>query len=260
MRLIRNKTVATVLSALAVSVLATAQPPWRGRSGGPRRGPELAGPGLEGAGFGFGGAKVVTNAPYSAVGVSTFTQTLSTGNVISRSTCTRVYRDSEGRTRQEFTRNSATCSDTPATIVIRDPVAGVRYFIDEKNKAYRQFTFTAPPSTTTLPPHRPAQPNVQTATLPVQQVLGTGLFAQGSLTTRTIPAGEIGNAEPITVTSITYYSPDLQIVTQSSRDDPRTGKTTYQLTVNSTENPTDATLFQLPAGLTQQQGRGPRAR
>jgi len=77
---------------------------------------------------------------------------------------------------------------------------------------------------------------------------------------RTIPAGEIGNAEPITITSITYYSPDLQIVVQSSRDDPRTGQTTYQLTINSTENPTDATLFQLPASLTQQQRRGPGAR
>jgi hypothetical protein len=148
----------------------------------------------------------------------------------------------------------------PATIVIRDPVAGVQYFIDEKNKVYRQFTFKAPPSTDTMPGNRPAQADVQTATLPHQLVLGTGLLAQGSQTVRTIPAGEIGNSEPITITSITYYSPDLQIVVQSSRDDPRTGQKRYQLTVNSTENPTDATLFQLPAGLTQQQRRGPRAR
>jgi len=252
MRLIRNKIVATVLAALAVSVIATAQPPWVGRFGGR--------PGLEGAGFGFGSGKVVTNAPYSGVEVRTFTQTLSTGNVISRSTCTKVYRDSEGRTRHEITRNSANCSDMPATIVIRDPVAGVQYFIDEKNKVYRQFTFKAPPSTSTMPRNRPAQADVQTATLPHQLVLGTGLLAQGSQTVRTIPAGEIGNAEPITITSITYYSPDLQIVVQSSRDDPRTGQTRYQLTVNSTENPTDATLFQLPAGLTQQQRRGPRPR
>ena len=252
MRLIRHKIIATVLAALAVSVIATAQPPWVGRFGGR--------PGLEGAGFGFGSDKVVTNAPYSGVGVRTFTQTLSTGNVISRSTCTKVYRDSEGRTRQEITRNSPNCSDVPATIVIRDPVAGVQYFIDEKNKAYRQFTFKAPPSTSTMPPNRPAQADVQTATLPPQLVLGTDLLAQGSETVRTIPAGEIGNAEPITITSSTYYSPDLQIVVQSSRDDPRTGQTRYQLTVNSTENPTDATLFQLPAGLTQQQGRSPGAR
>ena len=252
MRLIRHKNAATVLAALAVSVIATAQPPWVGRFGGR--------PGSEGAAFGFGSGKVVTNAPYSGVEVRTFTQTLSTGNVISRSTCTKVYRDSEGRTRQEITRSSANCSDMPATIIIRDPVAGVQYFIDEKNKAYRQFTFKVPSSTSTMPPNRPAQADVQTATLTPQLVLGTGLLAQGSQTVRTIPAGEIGNAEPITITSITYYSPDLQIVVQSSRDDPRTGQTTYQLTINSTENPTDATLFQLPTGLTQRQRRGPGAR
>src|SRR5262245_44060365 len=99
MRLIRHKIVVTVLATLAVSVIATAQPPWIGRFGGR--------PGLEGAGFGFGSGKVVTNAPYSGVGVRTSTQTLSTGNVISRSTCAKVYRDSEGRTRLEITRNSA---------------------------------------------------------------------------------------------------------------------------------------------------------
>jgi len=149
----------------------------------------------------------------------------------------------------------------PATIIIRDPVAGVQYIIDEKNKAYRQLTFKAPPSTSaTRSRNRPAQAGVQTATLTPQLVLGTGLLAQGSQTVRTIPAGEIGNAEPMTITSITYYSPDLQIVVQSSQDDPRNGQTTYQLTVNSTENPTDTTLFQLPAGLTQRQRRGPSAR
>ena len=253
MRLIRHKNVATVLAALAVSAIANAQPPWVGRSGGRPR--------LEGAGFGVGSDEVVTNAPYSGVGVRTLRQTLSTGNVISRSTCTKVYRDSEGRTRQEITRSSANCSDMPATIIIRDPVAGVQYVIDEQNKAYRQSTFKAPPSTGgTMSRSRPAQADVQTATLTPQLVLGTGLLAQGSQTVRTIPAGKIGNAEPMTITSITYYSPDLQIVVQSSQDDPRNGQTTYQLTVNSTENPTDATLFQLPTGLTQRHRRGPGAR
>jgi len=212
---------------------------------------------MGGPGFGFGGGKVVTNAPYSGVAVSTFTQTLSNGNVISESNCTKVYRDSLGRTRVEETRSSSTCSATPSMILIRDPVAGVQYDIDPQNNSYRQITLKAPPARTAPanPPNRPSPPNVQTTTLtPPMPILGTSLFAQGTQTVRTIPAGQIGNAQPINVTSTRWYSPDLQVVIQSSSDDPRRGKSSYQLSNVSTANPAES-LFQLPAGLTQKQGR-----
>jgi hypothetical protein len=262
MSLIRRGTrataIASVVGLLVLSAIATAQGPGRRGFGGP--GGFAGGPGVGGPGFGFGGGKVVANAPYSGVGVTTSSQTLSNGNVIGRSNCTMVYRDSAGRTRQEETPNSTTCSATPQTIVIRDPVAGVQYVINEQNKTYRQFTFkTRPlPPSTALPPNMPTPPNgnqVQTTTLAPQPIPGTSFLAQVTQTVRTIPAGEIGNAQPIIITSITWYSPDLQIVVYSSREDPRAGKTTYQLSNISTANPPDS-LFQLPAGLTQQQGLG----
>jgi hypothetical protein len=254
-------TILSVAGLLVLNMTAAAQGPGRREFGGPGGFP--GGPGFGGPGFGLRGGKVVTNAPYSGMGVTTFAQTLSNGNVISRSNCTQVYRDAAGRTRREETPNSATCSATPQTIVLRDPVAGVEYIINGQNNTYRQFMFKAPPSSTALPsPNRPAPPNagqVQTTNLGTQLILGTSLSAQGTQTVRTIPGGEIGNAQPITITSITWYSPDLQIVVQSSRDDPRAGKTTYQLSNVSTANPADS-LFQLPAGLTQQQGPGGHAR
>jgi hypothetical protein len=64
-------------------------------------------------------AKVVKEAPYSAELVTETNQPLADGNVISRKTSGRVYRDREGRTRQE--------SDTQghdASVFISDPVAG----------------------------------------------------------------------------------------------------------------------------------------
>jgi hypothetical protein len=254
----RATAIASVVGLLFLSTIAAAQGPGRRGLGGP--GGFTGGPGFGGPGFGFGGGRVVTNAPYSGVGVSTFANTLSNGNVINRSNCTKVYRDSAGRTRQEETPNSSTCSATPRTIVIRDTVAGVQYVIDEQNNTYRQFTIKAPPlpPQTGLSPNLPVPPNggqVQTTNLGTQPIPGTGFSAQGTQTVRTIPAGEIGNAQPIIITSITWYSPDLQIVVQSSRDDPRAGKTSYQLSNISTANP-DESLFQLPAGLTQQQGPG----
>ena len=212
---------------------------------------------------GFGGlfqGKVVTNEPYSGVGVTTSKRTLSDGNTINESNCAKVYRDSAGRTRREETRNSATCSATPETILISDPVAGVGYAINMQSKTYRQFTVKAPSAATTPQARtRAANPNEVETSLGAQAISGTSLTAQGTQRVTTIPAGRFGNAQPITITSARWYSPDLQVVTQSSRTDPRDGTTTYQLSNISTAEPAES-LFELPSGLTLEQGRGPRGR
>ncbi len=199
--------------------------------------------------------KTVTGEPYSATGVTTRMQTLSNGNSINESSCAKLYRDTSGRTRREETRNSATCSATPTSIFISDPVAGMAYAINPQNSTYREFTIKAPSAAATAQARtRPANPNEVETALGTQLVAGTSLSAQGTQTVRTIPAGQFGNAQPITITSVRWYSPDLQIVTQSSRTDPREGTITYQLSNLSTAEPEES-LFQLPSGLTLQQGR-----
>jgi hypothetical protein len=204
--------------------------------------------------------KVVTNEPYSGVGVTASKRTLSDGNTINEASCVKVYRDSSGRTRREETRNSATCSATPASIFISDPVAGVEYAIDSQNNTYRQFTIKTPPAGTTPPARKhPTNPNEVQTSLGTTSIPGTSLSAEGTQTVTTIPAGEFGNAQAITITSIRWYSPDLQIVTQSSRTDPRSGATSYQLSNISTAEPAES-LFQLPAGLTLNQGASAKGR
>jgi hypothetical protein len=47
--------------------------------------------------------KVVKNAPFSAEAVSESVQTLADGNRIVRSSTSKLYRNSEGRFRREFT-------------------------------------------------------------------------------------------------------------------------------------------------------------
>jgi hypothetical protein len=204
--------------------------------------------------------KVVINEPYSATGVTTRNQTLSNGNTINESNCVKVYRDTSGRTRREETRNSSTCSATPQSILISDPVAGVRYAINTQNSTYRQFTIKTPPAGATSPTGtRPVNPNEVETSLGTETIPGTSLSAQGTQTVTTIPAGRFGNAQPITITSVRWYSADLQIVTQSSRTDPRSGVSTYQLTNITTAEPAES-LFQLPSGLTLQQGPPARGR
>ncbi|HEX4944050.1 MAG TPA: hypothetical protein VFV55_06820 [Usitatibacteraceae bacterium] len=67
----------------------------------------------------FAAARTVKGAPYSADIATEANQTLADGNVIARKTTGRVYRDSEGRTRQETVVNGEVKS-----IQIGDPVEG----------------------------------------------------------------------------------------------------------------------------------------
>jgi hypothetical protein len=74
-----------------------------------------------------------------------------------------------------------------------------------------------------------------------------GVEVQGTRQTTVIPAGQIGNERPIEITSERWYSPRLQTVVLSRRNDPRMGETVYRLTnINLSEPP--ASLFEPPAG------------
>lgn len=73
-----------------------------------------------------------------------------------------------------------------------------------------------------------------------------GVSAEGERSTVTIPAGEIGNEQPIEVVDERWYSPELQVVVMTRHSDPRYGETTYRLTNISRTEPA-ATLFQVPS-------------
>lgn len=87
----------------------------------------------------------------------------------------------------------------------------------------------------------------------VKQDLGKqfieGIEAEGTRTTITIPAGEIGNERPLEIISERWYSPELQLVVMTRHSDPRSGETTYKLTnINRTEPA--KTLFEVPTDYT----------
>jgi hypothetical protein len=76
-----------------------------------------------------------------------------------------------------------------------------------------------------------------------------GVAAEGKRTTRTIPAGKIGNERPIEITSEVWTSPDLHEVVLSKSNDPRIGEIVYRLTDIKRSEP-DHSLFEVPAGFT----------
>jgi hypothetical protein len=80
-----------------------------------------------------------------------------------------------------------------------------------------------------------------------------GVEAEGTRTTVTIPAGEIGNERAIEIVSERWYSSELQLVVMTRHSDPRFGETTYKLTnINRTEPA--KSLFEVPSGYTVKEG------
>ena len=217
--------------------------------------------------------RTMTGAPYSADTVTENTQTLADGNRIARKVTGRVYRDSEGRTRREEDH-----ADGTSTISIIDPVADVSYRLDPqqhiawktqpnvgaaimnkveldvRQRAERERNAAA--RADGLEPVRPepmargggmfkvADPNT-----PVETKTLEGIQVQGRKTTTTIPAGQIGNDLPISITSEEWSSPDLKILVLTRYADPRMGESIYRLT-NIVRAEPDTSLFQVPPGYT----------
>jgi hypothetical protein len=217
---------------------------------------------------GMHGGKVVTGAPFSAVAISETTQTLADGNHILRKTQTNLFRDSQGRVRKEMTLSGfgllATSGQPKSFVVINDPVAGTNFILHPDQKTAEQLgkPFGRMREAMKNRMGRRKQEEMASGNLK-KEALGTqtvsGVSAQGTRVTRTIPAGQIGNERPITIVRETWYSSDLQTIVMSKRSDPWSGETTYTLTNIQRAEP-NATLFAVPSDYTVTQGRGPRGR
>ncbi len=250
------------LSAFAVAQnAAPAPPPPQSEAPSPPHDMNVTFGGGPGMGFGMAMAhdgmeegKVVKGVPMSGEMVVTRDQTLADGNSIHTQNQTTIYRDSEGRMRREIQFELATPSTGAAKrnmIVITDPVSGNRYMLNPQNKRAHQMP---------LHPNKPGRGGPETmpgkmwagsnaANLKTEQ-LGTktisGLQAVGTRMTRTIPAGEIGNQNPIEVITERWYSSDLQLTLLETHSDPMMGTMTIKL-VNVNRGEPDASLFQVPS-------------
>ena len=77
----------------------------------------------------------------------------------------------------------------------------------------------------------------------------SGVQAEGTRITETIPAGSIGNDSPIEIISESWVSTELGVVVKTVHNDPRSGENVYELT-NIRRGDPPATLFQVPADYT----------
>jgi len=97
---------------------------------------------------------------------------------------------------------------------------------------------------------------------PVRESLGTqnieGVATEGTRVTITLPAGMVGNEQPINIVNESWFSSELHTLVMSKHSDPRFGETTYRLTNISRSEPAHS-LFEVPADYTVKAG-GPERR
>jgi hypothetical protein len=169
--------------------------------------------------------------------------------------------------------------DQSKQVVISDPETGVTYLLDPVSRTARKMpalTFdvvrTQDPGADPRPSPPPAghvlffeaavprgDANVTRmlttrrldgAPVQASQSLGTqtfeGVLAEGTRSTLTIAAGQIGNERPIEIVSERWFSPELKTLVLSKQSDPRFGDTTYALS-NIVLGDPEPSLFDVPA-------------
>jgi hypothetical protein len=188
--------------------------------------------------------------PYSAKQTTTRVQTLANGTNITTVTTSQMWRDADGRTRQE-TYNTLADGTQSRFISIYDPMARVRmsWTVGNPNMAKVVTVYRYPQPVAQTAPSVPqtAQryyPN-SNESLPPQTI--DGLYATGSRNTNTTPAGYEGNDRDMTTTREYWISQTLGIQLRSVVDDPRNGKMTTELTDIQQTAP-DPALFKAPDG------------
>jgi hypothetical protein len=227
--------------------------------------------------FEKGSTAPVKGAPYSATMNNESVQTLADGNRIVQTTTGTVFRDSQGRTRQDAALpaiGNLSAASAPHLVFIQDPVAGTSYTLNLTDKtAWKNPTPPAgkggpgasagsgtffihteggmPP----LPPPPPmlAQTKHLAGDEPTEantESLGSqtmeGVVVNGVRTTRSIPAGQVGNDRPINIVTEVWTSIDLKTIVSSKRNDPRMGEQTFRLT-NIVRAEPDPSLFAVPS-------------
>jgi hypothetical protein len=218
----------------------------------------------------------VVGVPYSAEQTQEHVQTLNDGTHITQTQMhTKIYRDSQGRTRTErpLMMAFANGQDSPLVVEINDPVAGVRYTLDSQGKVAHRVTTQVPgggaqgaglarlgatgavaPVPAAVVPATPGLPLPSAALIRAQRdsteeklapQMIEGVLAEGVRRTTVIPEGAQGNDRPFSITSETWTAPDLKMVVLSKTEDPRSGETVMKFTNISRDEP-DASLFQPP--------------
>ena len=255
-----------MLAGMALVVSAQGPPPRGGFGGG--RGPGGGGPA---AGmFEFGGlmgglgGKLVTGKPVQANITITHTETLP-GNSITNTTTGVFARGADGSTYRDVKMAAmgpwAASGKAQEFAYIRNVTAGMQYIVNVTKGTYQAFPIREhepPQGAKDGLPSRLTPPDETVTDNPNGSYTDPGSStvypADDKKTTRTIPAGAIGNVNAIVISTERWFSTALDLLLEDTHTDPRFGTTTYQLS-NIGQSPASS-LFTPDPSFTQVKGGG----
>lgn len=202
------------------------------------------------------GSKVrAAKTPYTAEYKVTNVQALADGATITREWTDVKALDSQGR---RMTATTASSGDRgPQThVIVYDPVARTQTTWHSSSKIAHVFRMSSAEAEHTC--SRDMRDDVPVVSGPKSKVtsetLGTesiqGVEARGRRYTTTTPAGAMGNDAPLVSVAEAWTALSVGLnglMVRYSRDDPRSGKTTRELTSLSQTEP-DPSTFQPPEG------------
>lgn len=233
---------------LSVLLLATLTPPVIGQTVSSRA--SSADRPVQAFGFGPAGWTISPkrNAPFSAVAVESFQQTLNDGTTIARENQEIVMRDSAGRIYRgrEIQRHSAdgdkliffTVTDPTKHIQIRCIAVGKHCSVMQYHQAPRRSRFPTPN-------HLGDVRDITTEDLGDSNVSGVPVV--GQRITRVVPEGSAGNDRAFDTALEIWHSTELDVDVEVKRTDPRYGVRTTTLTQLDLAEP-DPAFFQIPEG------------
>jgi len=210
---------------------------------------------------GYGGMGQ-SDLPYTATAKTTFEQHLPDGNEIHGYVYTHQARDSAGRTMSEMATGCLPDENgvpqPQLSVSVFDPATRSSLFWQAGmlgDKVVR-VSHTSGNVIKLTPDEIAARRKANESRQPPSgefksEDLGTrtiaGVEAQGLRTTRTIPAGQAGNKLPLVTTRETWRSKESGLVVLGITDDPRQGRTTYEIEDFSRTEP-GPSLFAPPEG------------
>jgi hypothetical protein len=221
------------------------------------------------------GPSLLKGQPFSADIIDETDQFLADGNHIHREKHGKIFRDSEGRSRNEIEFSGPMVDGAPLVhITIIDPVQSVVIYLDPRAKTatvshYGGSTDSGVQFKTPQPAASIAQPAARTMTSGgkpssdtqssrtkmqrTSEDLGTmemeGFTVKGVRFTNVIPAGAMGNDKPMTTTSERWFSEELKITLLTKSNSPESGQHAHKLVNIHREDP-DPLVFQVPADYT----------
>ena len=210
-------------------------------------------------GIGMGGSG---STPYTVTAKTTFAKKLPDGSYIRGYMVSHQARDAAGRTMWEQPigcwRDENGVPQPWMTIRIFDPNGKIQlsWNINGPNADKTAHVFhQVPPKPLTaeeqaarkkrMQVHQTPPGEFKTEDLGVRTI--AGVEAYGKRMTRTIPAGEEGNELPLETVDETWYAKDLGLDVMAVKDDPRIGRSTFEIEELTVGEP-DASLFAPPAG------------